>query len=549
MASTHEINIERVILRHLSGSKAGQHDTFELKQCSEFNIGRLPSSEVRYDADRDDLVSGQHARIVQDPADPAVFTLTDLGSRNGTFVNKQRVTSPVRLRPGDVIQFGAGGPEMEFDCDPRPDGPDWWIKSTRMAAGASGAAPIKPTRGQDAHGAASVPAIAQPNAGIGKSTVYQIITGKARETRKQMLYGLAGVVFIFGLVSVLLAWKLWPAVAAKCGAGGKCAIREINEKWAPATVKLDVTWKLISPSGGLVYHQYMLNQKPDSDEKYIPGGPAYIPWYVKLDANTIEPFLTYDGNRFSRPIGGRHGGSGFVVTSQGFILTNRHVAAAWEEDYTFPDDAGIGIVFAADKKTMVGTIRRPPRWIPSKTRQEFGEFRGANDQLEVGFPGSSMPYRAELIRTSERHDVALIKVNMPESAPTVDLLDNYDAVREGEQITVLGYPAVTPPIAGFIRPQDSIGRETETVVIPKVTVTPGNIGAVLRGGEGKDRTVSVIGDLYQLTVNATGHGNSGGPVFDENGRVIGIFTAGRSYGAAAVTYAVPTRYGKELLSR
>jgi S1-C subfamily serine protease len=541
MASTQELNIERVILRHLSGSKAGQHDTFELKQFHELNIGRLPSSQVHYDADRDDLVSGQHARIAQDAADPAVFTLTDLGSRNGTFVNKQRVTSPVRLRPGDVIQFGAGGPEMEFDCDPRPEG---LIKSTRMAAGVGGA-PIKPTRAQEA---VSAPAVAA-SAGIGKSTFYQVVAGKARETRKQMLYGLAGVLVVLGLVSALLAWKLAPAVAAKCGAGGKCSIREINEKWAAATVKLDVTWKLISPSGGLVYHQYMLNQKPDSEEAYIPGGPRYIPFYVKLDGNTIEPFLTYDGNKFSRPIGGRHSGTGFVVTSQGFILTNRHVAAAWEEDYTFPDDAGIGIVFAADKKTMVGTIRRPPRWIPAKTRQEFGEFKGANDQLEVGFPGSSMPYRAELIRTSERHDVALIKVNMPESAPTVDLLDNYDAIREGEQITVLGYPAVTPPIAGFIRPQDSIGRETETVVIPKVTVTPGNIGAVLRGGEGKDRTVSVIGDLYQLTVNATGHGNSGGPVFDETGRVIGIFVAGRSYGAASVTYAVPTRYGKELLSR
>ena len=30
----------------------------------------------------------------------------DLGSRNGTFVNGKQVTTPVRLRRGDRVQFG-----------------------------------------------------------------------------------------------------------------------------------------------------------------------------------------------------------------------------------------------------------------------------------------------------------------------------------------------------------------------------------------------------------------------------------------------------------
>ena len=62
-------------------------------------------------------------------------------------------------------------------------------------------------------------------------------------------------------------------------------------------------------------------------------------------------------------------------------------------------------------------------------------------------------------------------------------------------------------------------------------------------------TVSVIGDSYQLQINTTGSGNSGGPVFDDHGRVIGIFYAGLSDGRTAVTFAVPIRYGKELMGK
>jgi S1-C subfamily serine protease len=56
-----------------------------------------------------------------------------------------------------------------------------------------------------------------------------------------------------------------------------------------------------------------------------------------------------------------------------------------------------------------------------------------------------------------------------------------------------------------------------------------------------------MGDFYQLTVNSTGRGNSGGPVFDTRGKVIGIFYAFSSIqGDASVSYALPIKYGTEL---
>ena len=51
----------------------------------------------------DRLASREHARIV---AGPALATVEDLGSHNGTFVNDQRTRGAVSLVPGDVIAIG-----------------------------------------------------------------------------------------------------------------------------------------------------------------------------------------------------------------------------------------------------------------------------------------------------------------------------------------------------------------------------------------------------------------------------------------------------------
>ncbi len=63
--------MERIVLRHLSGSKANQVEEFPLSHVREVVFGRDPSATVKYDPDRDDLVGRQHARLAQDPNDPS----------------------------------------------------------------------------------------------------------------------------------------------------------------------------------------------------------------------------------------------------------------------------------------------------------------------------------------------------------------------------------------------------------------------------------------------------------------------------------------------
>ena len=82
--------------KFLSGARAGQIEAF---RKGYIGLGRHPLSDVRFDAERDLDVSSRHAAIVRKTEG---FVLQDLGSRNGTFVNGQRVTADTLLRDRDV---------------------------------------------------------------------------------------------------------------------------------------------------------------------------------------------------------------------------------------------------------------------------------------------------------------------------------------------------------------------------------------------------------------------------------------------------------------
>jgi hypothetical protein len=64
------------------------------------NIGRAKDSQLVLD---DPTVSRQHAWI---KAEDEEFSVFDVGSANGTFVNGEKVEAPRRLQNGDVVRFG-----------------------------------------------------------------------------------------------------------------------------------------------------------------------------------------------------------------------------------------------------------------------------------------------------------------------------------------------------------------------------------------------------------------------------------------------------------
>lgn len=104
--------MERVIIRFLTGSKRGQTEIYPVARFQGLSLGRDPACDVRFDPQRDELVSRHHAGIEWDHSIPRMYVLTDLLSSNGTYLNGQRVVEPTAIKDGDVIEFGRNGPSI-----------------------------------------------------------------------------------------------------------------------------------------------------------------------------------------------------------------------------------------------------------------------------------------------------------------------------------------------------------------------------------------------------------------------------------------------------
>ena len=548
--------MERCMLRHRSGSLAGQE--LELSEAADLVLGRDPEAAVRFDG-QDDLVSRRHARIHADG--PRRFAVTDLQSRNGTYVNRQRIAGTVVLAHGDVVQLGPGGPEVEFVLDPPP-----------LAAGATRTAEtaiVGPTVAAPAFVPPPVrPAVPAHARGVGRATIERLI-GEAHGANRRRLYQIGGAAAAAVIVLAGAGWYGVTALQQRTSAAIAGVDKKIDDqkpttmtaaqiaaKYAPSTVQVEFGWKLIfTPTGEQVYVQRV----PQTDQRGRvvrdeSGRPRLVPLYLRLPDGSMEPALTLDKGKNSENIvvGGASRGSGFVVGADGFILTNGHVAASWNHE-NFWRSLGPGILVDVQARKILGQIEQIPKWIPTASRLlgqrpvEGRNLAGRHDYLDVVFPHKNLRVPAKLSRESNNHDVALIKIDVTAPLTPIPLFDNFDAAALGSPIVVLGYPGLSENPVAISRSQDPLADKDRVSSVPDPTVTPGVISRVYHGTPAagvNPADFASNGEHLQLTANPGG-GNSGGPLFDDQGRAIGVFYAGVSgpeYG-----YAVPIRYAQELL--
>jgi S1-C subfamily serine protease len=208
-------------------------------------------------------------------------------------------------------------------------------------------------------------------------------------------------------------------------------------------------------------------------------------------------------------------GTGFLVARDGRLLTNHHVAEPW--------------------------------WSNQELKQLLDQGAAAFvASYTAYFPGTAQGIVANLDRISSHADLAILRLSAPAPlhAALLNLDDRNEASVTGDPVVLIGYPTgiegilaragndVAKGIAEKPPEVTQIVSQLAEQHLIRPTTTQGHIGDVL-----KDKIV------YDA---ATTSGGSGGPLFNRDGKVIGVnFAMLNDFGGSNL--AVPIRYADELL--
>lgn len=230
--------------------------------------------------------------------------------------------------------------------------------------------------------------------------------------------------------------------------GAPASFADLTEQLQPAVVNISTRQRVEVNSGG--------NPFAGTPFEGLFGGPGGRP--TTREAQSL--------------------GSGFIISADGYVVTNNHVVAAQGRN---------GTIEAITVTTTDGT-----------------------------------EYDAELIGTDQQSDLAVLKIERAKPFPFVHFGDSRQA-RVGDWIIAIGNPF-------------GLGG----------TVTSGIISAVYRatgGGGAYDR--------YLQTDAAINRGNSGGPMFDMKGNVIGINNAifSPTGGSVGIGFAIPAETAEPIVRK
>jgi len=168
------------------------------------------------------------------------------------------------------------------------------------------------------------------------------------------------------------------------------------------------------------------------------------------------------------------GGTGFIVSSDGLVVTNRHVVADKDAEYTVMTNDG--------KKYPAPVLARDPI-----------------------------------------QDIAVLKISA-DNLPTINL-GNSDNVRIGQTVIAIG---------------NALGEFRNTVSVGVVSGLARSVSAASRG------SVEHLEEVIQ-TDAAINLGNSGGPLLNLYGQVVGMNTA-MAIGAENIGFAIPVNKVKKVIT-
>lgn len=225
-------------------------------------------------------------------------------------------------------------------------------------------------------------------------------------------------------------------------------------------------------------------------------------------------------------------GSGFLYRPDGYLITNAHVVS----DANTKDPQAQQMLKLNTWRTLVETAEQLNQRPMTDVEKEYilMKMRVGTPVIKVTLNNKSH-YVGEIKIYSDPtgvnvgKDIAIVKIDAT-NLPTVTL-GNSDDVHVEQPVTVIGYPGAASAMGKTLG--DEISEES--MLVP--TVTNGHISAVKMDYKGSP--------VLQSDAAIT-HGNSGGPAFDPDGKVIGIATFGAQE-AAGFNFFVPINTAMEFV--
>ena len=199
-------------------------------------------------------------------------------------------------------------------------------------------------------------------------------------------------------------------------------------------------------------------------------------------------------------------GSGFFISSNGYIATNAHVVSMTHDG----EEKAKQALFWQLVNQLAKQVNKDPRSIASfidehSTLQSFQLFHHVIIPDGSAFPFEIKQYGAPTGEGNDQgKDVSVIKIEV-KNAPVLKLADS-EKVQLQDHVTVIGYPGAADTFnSGLLSSKSAL----------EATINDGKISA--------KKTASSGAPILQTNTAAT-HGNSGGPVINDANEVIGLLT-------------------------
>jgi len=363
---------------------------------------------------------------------------------------------------------------------------------------------------------------------------------------------LAAVGIGLGMMLAALALLLAPKVSAQQSAA--LSGKDIAEMYKPGVVQVETDWTANAtvPQWALPPASVQALEAVATREikaGTISGSQTDIlnAMITEMAKNPLQYLVPTDqaDPAVKNPLGVKATGSGFIITPDGYIVTNEHVVAQTDEvnelfvntlmqQLTDSDVANLqkalnDIVLTDDEKKLYTQAMSA---YYAKYAQLSVQPRAVSVQIGIAIPG--LPTLAKGVVCDVRKegtvtpgkDVAVLKIEQT-NLPTVPVGDD-TKMEVGDKVFVIGFPAVA----------DEAGTANPVGVEP--TFTSGDISA--------RKTMEGGWQALQTDADIT-NGNSGGPAFNEQGQVIGIATFGvPTATAAGINFLVPMSIANQYLN-